>query len=108
MTLSHKKTLLKINIYIISNNTKKKNIMKTHSKFLLITFLTSIISFQFQNRKLSEIEKNEISKIFNSMISSPTKPLPTLLQNCEKFQAAKVQKSSERIAKQRKNLRTPN
>jgi hypothetical protein len=57
--------------------------MKTLSKFLLITFLTSIISFQFQNRKLSEIEKNEISKIFNSMISSPTKPLPTLLQNCE-------------------------
>jgi len=78
--------------------------MKTLSKILLITFLITISSFELKKRKLSEIEKNEIDQIFYSMMSSPSKPLPTLLQNCENKDKNKTCPLCQTIIKQIREL----
>ena len=53
--------------------------MSLFQKIIYLIFLITI-SFEFENRKLTEIENLEIENIFDSMISSPSNPLNIILQ----------------------------
>ena len=53
--------------------------MSLFQKIIYLIFLITI-SYEFENRKLTEIENLEIENIFDSMISSPSNPLNIILQ----------------------------